>query len=378
MKTLRGNPSNISQSIIGRVTRTNGRIAFDKSRILISDDAKKLPYGYLALLTSRSMDDSSLSDNTTCVAGIPDTDIESLNEGDIVLIRPGGIVNRLWDAKSKDNIIMVTNTCNCRCIMCPQPSCKDPDDILAVNKRVLQLVDSDVCSIGFTGGEPTLRLEDLCELLDICKRRFPDAAINLLTNGRRYSDINVARAVALVDHPNLTHCVSLDADLSDIHDRIMGVRGSFEEAISGLHNLALLRQCVELRFVIQRDNYQRLPGLAEFIYRNLPFVAHIALMGMETTGLAHSNIEDIWIDPGDYADQLKDAVHHLHQRDLNVSIYNLPLCLLPRELWDFAKDSISDWKKTFLPQCDSCSVRKECPGVFATSKKHSTGISPID
>jgi len=117
--------------------------------------------------------------------------------------------------------------------------------------------------------------------------------------------------------------------------------------------------------------------LAEYIYRNFPFVSHIAFMGLETTGLAWKNVEEIWIEPEVYADQLRSAILHLKQRDLCASIYNLPFCLLPRELWEFARDSISDWKKTYVDECAKCEVRESCPGVFSTSNRQSQHLRAL-
>ena len=67
----------------------------------------------------------------------------------------------------------------------------------------------------------------------------------------------------------------------------------------------------------------------------------------------------------------------LHQRDLKVSVYNLPLCVLPKELWPFARDSISGWKKHYLAKCQRYDVRTDCPGLFATSVRQSRGIAPV-
>ena len=89
------------------------------------------------------------------------------------------------------------------------------------------------------------------------------------------------------------------------------------------------------------------------------------------------NIELVWIDPVEYVPQLRDAVRMLHQRDLRVSVYNLPLCVLPKELWRFARDSISDWKKRYLAECQRCDVRTDCPGLFPTSMRQSCGIAPV-
>ncbi|MEO0250230.1 MAG: His-Xaa-Ser system radical SAM maturase HxsC [candidate division WOR-3 bacterium] len=317
-------------------------------------------------------------DRGPCVYGLSREELDCLNDGDIVLLDPDGRVRCVWDVKSSSNVVMVTNLCNCHCIMCPQPSCEDEEDQLTANIEMLKMVrPEDARNIALSGGEPTLRPDWLCALLEFCKKKFSASAVDLLTNGRRLSDFEMVRSIAVIQYPRLTWCVALHADVATMNDDIAGTPNSFNETVKGLHNLALLRQRVEIRVVILRQNYERLPAMAEFIYRNFPFVCHVALMGMEVTGLAWRNVERIWVDPIEYIPQLRAAVHLLRQRDVRVSIYNLPLCLLPMELWQFARDSISDWKKGYLAQCEKCDVRKKCPGLFFTSMKQSDNIVPI-
>ena len=117
--------------------------------------------------------------------------------------------------------------------------------------------------------------------------------------------------------------------------------------------------------------------MAEFIFRNFPFVVHVAFMGLECTGLASTNLDQVWIDPTAYAMELRTAVLHLSRRAVPVSIYNLPLCLIPREVWRFSKNSISTWKNIFLNECNDCQMLPKCGGFFATSVKQSDHIVPF-
>ena len=72
-------------------------------------------------------------------------------------------------------------------------------------------------------------------------------------------------------------------------------------------------------------------------------------MGMEVTGLCLENIEELWIDPLEYKDILREAVLHNNRQLMNVSIYNIPLCLIHKDIWSFSRQSISPWKNVYLP-----------------------------
>ena len=130
--------------------------------------------------------------------------------------------------------------------------------------------------------------------------------------------------------------------------------------------------------VIHKQTFERLPQLANFIARNLLFVDHVALMGLEIMVFARANLDELWVDPVEYQDQLEEAINILSRARIRTSIYNLQLCLLPRKVWPFAVKSISDWKNDYVHECSLCSVRNQCGGFFSSSKyKRSNNISPI-
>jgi His-Xaa-Ser system radical SAM maturase HxsC len=313
-----------------------------------------------------------------CIFDVPPEHCADLRDGDVVLIDPDGRIMVLYKAGSPYNSILATNRCNCRCVMCPQPPANDPDDLYENNLQLISLLDpKNTEHLGITGGEPTLLGEDLITLVQTCKQKLPNTLLTLLTNGRRLKDLEFARALVRAGAPNLLIEIPLFADNDTEHDAVMGAKGSFYETIRGLHNLALLGQPVGLRTILHAMTVERLTQYADFVYRNLPFVFQVAFMGMETRGLASKNLARLWIDPYDYQDQLAHAVRYLVRRLVPVSIYNHQLCLLPRELWPFARKSITDWKQSYPPACDTCSVREDCGGVFGTGEKHSDFLHPI-
>jgi hypothetical protein len=122
----------------------------------------------------------------------------------------------------------------------------------------------------------------------------------------------------------------------------------------------------------------RLRETCSWIARNLPFVDHVALMGMENTGFAIANNDVLWIDPLDYQEQLKAGVDVLSAAGINISVYNLPLCVLDPGVRPFAVQSISDWKNAFVAECEGCSARRDCAGFFSTGRpRFSRGIAAI-
>ena len=293
--------------------------------------------------------------------------IRELHSGDIVKVFQDGKIIRLWDSSSFQNCLFVTNGCNFRCLMCPQPPCADNQEQHNENLRLLDLLNSKVEMIGITGGEPTLFPERLIEYFEVINCKFPAARVEILTNGSLLADFGIAKRLALAAPLNICYCVSLHGDTGSLAESIMRCAGGWDKALHGIINLAKLQQQVEIRVVVTKNNAPYLEDIAVFLYRNFPFVYHIAFMGQEITGEAVKNYSEIWIEPIDYAASLDRAVCYLASMDMNVSIYNVPQCLLRETSRKFAVRSISDWKQAYVEECSRCKMRSKCCGFFTTS-----------
>ncbi|MCT4625683.1 His-Xaa-Ser system radical SAM maturase HxsC [Halodesulfovibrio sp.] len=298
--------------------------------------------------------------------------------GDVVRITKSGSLFVLFSAQSNDNCLFVTNSCNSHCIMCPQPPRVDTTDHYEEAKQIVSLIETPPDVIGITGGEPLLKYDSLIELLKLIKKRFPATQIQLLTNARLLKDKVKALEVVDIAGDDIVFCIPLYADNSVMHDMIVSVQGAFFETMEALHHLGRLKARIELRYVPTKQNASRLQDWSLFVCKNLPFVEHVAIMGIEPIGLAHSNYDQVWIDPVDYATQLTLAVFQLTTFGLTTSLFNHQLCTIPEELWEFSVNSISDWKVQYLSCCTECEVSNRCGGLFFASKKrHSIGIHPI-
>lgn len=361
MKQVQGTSLNISNDIVGRITF--GKInPFARGKHILVSKSYKKALGYAATICQ---DNSSASTRAICVVN----DISTFNEGDIVIINSDGLISFVYEIKSSHNSIMATFRCNHRCIMCPQPPVSEEEDRTDLNLFLISLFDKSTQEVGISGGEPTLIGDKLFILIKQIQKHLPNAAVSILSNGVKFADKSYAKKLATCHHPNLQIDIPLFSDIADEHNAIVGAK-TFYKTVKGLYNLASFRQKIGIRIVIHKKTYKRLPQLAEFIYHNFPFVSQVAFMQMETTGLAKKNIEELWIDPYEYNTELRDAVLLLANRGMNPYIYNSQLCILPQDIRCFAVQSISDWKDVYLPECEGCSLKKECGGFFESNKEH--------
>lgn len=291
-----------------------------------------------------------------------------LSYGDIVKIRSDSSIAVLYRNISPHNSIFITERCNSRCLMCSQPP-REIDDSYLIEDwlQAIPLMSPETKELGITGGEPTLHFSGLMSVIESAGRHLPGTALHLLSNGRSFANLTSASLLASRMHPNLTLGIPLYSDVEEVHDFVVQAKGAYTETVLGLLNLARCGQRIELRVVIHRHTFDRLPELARFIGRNLPFVEHVALMGLEVMGYAKSNFEALWMHPREFSSQLKQAVWELAWAGIDASIYNLPLCLLPEELWPFTQKSISDWKNEYLPDCEVCRAKPDCGGFFTSA-----------
>lgn len=280
------------------------------------------------------------------------------------------------DINSNDNTLFVTGRCNNNCIMCCQPPTKkdDFDFFYEQNLRLIQTASKDLSVIGISGGEPTLLGKRFFDLVAQIREYLPETMIHVLSNGRQFCTESYAIKLKEIGQNKISLGIPLHSDSSLIHDEIAGVKNAFNETILGLYNIAAVGLPIELRIVLNRKNYSRLPELSTFIFKNLSFVTSVSFMGMEYIGFAVKNSEQIWIEPLDYIENLRKAVHDLNDWNIDVSLFNLPLCLLPDDLHSFARKSISDWKNNYTELCETCIKKEECCGLFTTSRRVFNGL----
>jgi His-Xaa-Ser system radical SAM maturase HxsC len=285
----------------------------------------------------------------------------------------------LYRRNSAHNSFLVTERCNNYCLMCSQPP-KDVDDrwILSEIKESLPLIDRATRALTFTGGETLSDWEDFIAVLKECRERLPRTAIQVLTNGRAFADSRIVDAWKDIGHPNLMAAIPVYASVDHVHDHVVQAKGAFDETILGILKLKDRGQRVEIRVVLHALTAPIIEDTGRWIARNLPFVDHVALMGLENTGFAIANDAMLWMDPVDYGDRLARAVDHLSAAGVNVSVYNLPKCVLPKSVWPHALQSISDWKNGFVEECDRCGAKNTCSGFFTTGRpRFSRGVRAI-
>lgn len=143
--------------------------------------------------------------------------------------------------------IFLTNVCNLRCNMCgvPEACSEGRSRILDELKTEEWLpIIEDCAKTGVIewwisgGGEPLVRRELTLEIIRAIKRYSPASEVVLTTNGTRFNEETINKLVELkLDKIQF----SLDSHISEIHNRIRNVPGTFEKVTSAIHRFSQLK-----------------------------------------------------------------------------------------------------------------------------------------
>jgi His-Xaa-Ser system radical SAM maturase HxsC len=273
-----------------------------------------------------------------------------------------------YNAASVDNALFITNKCNSNCIMCPTSDIvRKNSGIEDINNllKICSQMPSDASHITITGGEPFLIKKDIFILFKYLKDNLNEIDYLLLTNGRALSDREYASIFKETIPSKLIVGIPLHGYNPDTHDGITRAKGSFNQTMSGLKNILDSGTMIEIRIVVSRLNIGFIDKIADLIIKELKGIYIVRFIGLEMLGNARINLEEVWIDYKESFELIKESIKKLVMHGFNVGIYNYPLCCVDRSYWALCEKSITDYKIRYLEECDECSKKDACGGMFS-------------
>lgn len=297
--------------------------------------------------------------------------IEKLNNCDnydVFVISNDGMAFLYYNNESVDNAIVVTNKCNSNCIMCPTPESvrkKKEKIYVDVILQVIKHMPNDAEHITITGGEPFLIGEDIFKIFYSLKNKMKGTSFLLLTNGRAFSYKPFLEKFVETVPGNTLIGIPLHGYSAETHDPITRSNGSFLQTFHGIKNLLSYNKSIEIRIVISKLNYKFIDKIAELIIDEFVGIETVKIMGLEMTGNAHKNMNNVWITYPLAFKHSKNAINKLVNHGIDVQLYNFPLCAVSKEYHKICAKSITDYKVRYSSECDKCKFKDACGGVFA-------------
>lgn len=291
---------------------------------------------------------------------------DELHEADAISIENTGICYRFYQSDAGDATIVTGLTCNTNCIMCPvSESSRCHAHLTPVEELKMQIryFGTDIPHITITGGEPTLLKQGLLEVVRFAKEQCPNAEILILTNGRTFSVAPYAKAFNRLLIAQDQIAIPVHGSNAKCHDAVTQATGSFDQTIQGLKILAEGSMRIEIRIVVSKLNYKDITNIVDLLL-TLPRVTVVNFIALEMCGNAIKNREQVWIDYQEAAASCEDGIEKLIGAGIDIGLYNFPLCAVSHKYWTLCRDSISDYKIRYTPECKFCKVKDICYGVF--------------
>lgn len=155
--------------------------------------------------------------------------------------------------------VALSELCNLRCAMCRRPSEPHQLEAAVVNRVMEEARDIGLSTISFCGGEPFVHPD----FMEICTHAIDlGLKVQLVTNGTLVRGHHLDRLTGL-------DCVTVSIDaLPETHDRIRGLKGTFDKAVRALNLAADRGITTGTNTVIQRENAEQiLPLYRELLER---------------------------------------------------------------------------------------------------------------
>lgn len=267
--------------------------------------------------------------------------------------------------------IAIWNRCNNHCLMCSNPfdyqllenSDKYTFDLLKSRwaKRKILLDDN----LSLTGGEPTSH-PDFFKIISWLHSDYPYNKIVIASNGRMFSYLDFTKNLLKIN--NLKIEIAIHGYDAITHDFITRTKGSFAQAVKGIHNVIQLKnnsQEIEIRIIITKYTYKNLDKILEFIVNefDLNKIHNVVLIFVELEGQAQDNIHLIGLTYSEVMRVLPKVIERWSSKISDLRLYHFPLCVLPPKLWPYTFRTLRQEEVVFLPRCNKCFYKKYCLGI---------------
>ena len=156
--------------------------------------------------------------------------------------------------------------CNNRCSFCSLNKEDFPRKSAEDVRKELEIIKKFADDVKFTGGEVTIR-PDIMQIVSHAKSLgFQNICIE--DNGRKFADKEYARK--MIKSGANSFSVFIYGHEPELHERLTGVKGSFEEAVSGIKNLVRYAGnvlSVGVVITITKFNYKQLSEITRFSWK---------------------------------------------------------------------------------------------------------------
>ncbi|MFC1517776.1 radical SAM protein [Candidatus Margulisiibacteriota bacterium] len=264
--------------------------------------------------------------------------------------------------------------CNNKCLICSNPEWFPESNSIYKVENVLKrledfvqgnregMINSQGGTLRITGGEPTTHPQ-FAKILEYIKNNVQEE-VNLFTNGRMLAYEDIARICLQVD--NIQIAIALHGSNAKDHDAVTQVKGSFKQTIKGIENVSKLKnpsQQLELRIIIQKNNYKKLKKIISFVQAKKWKTDRLVFIFHELEGLMEENLDKMAVRYSQLSLCLQKNTGFFKKIPTEIRFYHFPLCTIPSGLWPYVWRTLPKTEVVFIDKCEKCMLKKYCLGI---------------
>ncbi len=232
--------------------------------------------------------------------------------------------------------ISLTEFCPNRCLACPCESSRRPDARELDVERVFEDIrraetEGGIDRLILSGGEPTCHSRFMAVMEFLGKRSFP---VSLTTTSERFAEPTfLSDVLAVFPASRLSVTTALHSFNPVVHDSMTRTAGSFRRWSEGLLALESAGVSTTLKHLLARPTIGDLSLFIAEYYRRFASTTSLYLCGLDFSGMAARNQEQVFLTYPEIRDQLQLALDMVLERrvegDLRpVWVLDLPLCVV--------------------------------------------------
>lgn len=202
--------------------------------------------------------------------------------------------------------LKISNTCNNNCIFCHDSEHRNDsinfEPFEKIKVKIDQALNDGFSRLILSGGEATIH-PDFIQIAGYAKK-IGFQKIQVVTNGRMFS--YKAFALKAVKAGLTEATFSIHGHTPGLHDKLSGIKGSFDQACQGIKNLIKTGRCiVNIDVVVNRLNYIHIEDIIKYFSKFRIF--EYDLLCIIPFGRAFENRDDLFFGYEESSEHLKGA-----------------------------------------------------------------------
>lgn len=272
--------------------------------------------------------------------------------------------------------IITGYACNNNCVFCYNSGKRGYPDLTTgeIKKRLTGLKKAGCEHVNFSGGEFTIR-KDALEIITFAKK-LGFKVIEITTNGRMLSYPAFARK--FVENGVNSIIYSIYGNDASLHDSLTKSEGSFEQITKAIKNTKKLGMPFFANVLIAKQNYKRLPEIAEFLANR--GCESCSFVYVNPAGGAYSKFDETVPSISEAIPYIKKALDIGVKNNIeNWDITGVPLCFLEGYGNNINRENVFSSLMVKSLNCVCCKYFNNCNGIYKAyaEKKGVKELRPV-